>query len=120
MPTRRANRVNDLLREELSDLILRQLRDPRLAVVVSITEVVTSPDFRSAKVHVSTLGDDAEKEQTLQALRSAAAFLRRSLKPRLAMKNVPFLTFHRDDSIEEGAHLSALIDEVNPPPESGE
>ena len=120
MPTRRTNRVNDLLREELSDLIQRQVKDPRLAVIVSITEVVTSPDFKSAKVYVSTFGDATDKDQTLRGLRSAAAFLRRALKPRLAMKNVPFLTFHQDDSIEEGAHLSTLIDQVTPPPETSE
>ena len=118
MPSRRANRVNDLIREELSELIRRQLRDPRLAEVVSITQVEISADFRSARVFVSTLGEEEEKERTLEALRSAAGFLRRTLKPRLSLKTVPFLTFARDDSIEGGARLLALIDEAAPPPES--
>ena len=116
MPSRRSQRVNELIRGEVSDLIQRELRDPRLAQVVSITRVVTSADFRSAKLFVSTLGDEVEKEQTLGALRASAGFLRRALKPRLSLKTVPFLTFHRDDSIEGGARLLALINEVVPPP----
>lgn len=116
MPSRRASRVNDLLREELSDLIRRQLRDPRLAEVVSITQVDISADFRTAKVFVSTLGDEAEKEQTLQALRAAAGFLHRALKPRLSLRTVPFLTFIKDDSIEDAARMLALINEVVQPP----
>ncbi len=109
MSTRRANRVNDFLREELSDLI-RRMKDPRLAVIASITEVVCSPDLRSAKVYVSTLGDDAERQRTVDILRGAASYLRRELRPRLSVKNVPFMTFYRDDSIEEGTRLSGLID----------
>ena len=116
MPSRRTVRVNDLLREELSDL-LRQLKDPRMAQVVSITEVEVSPDLRAAKVHVSTLGTEAEKQGTLDALRASAGFLRRELRARLSMKAIPMLTFLRDESIEEGTRISALIDSVAHPKE---
>jgi len=115
MPSRRANRVNELIREVLSELILRQMKDRRHVEIVSITQVEISADFRSARVYVSTLGDEAEKVETLETLRRAAGFLRRELKPRLSLKTTPFLTFHRDDSIEEGAHLLSLLDEVGPP-----
>ncbi|MCL0101806.1 30S ribosome-binding factor RbfA [Dehalococcoidia bacterium] len=118
MATRRANRVNELIREILSELILRQLKDPRHADIISITKVEASADFRSARVFISTLGDEAEKVETLQTLQRAAGFLRRELKSRVSLKTTPFLTFHRDDSIEKGALLLALMDEVGPPPNS--
>ncbi len=113
MPTaRRASRINELIREELSDLIRRQLRDPRIAEVVSITQVAISADLRSAKVYVSTFGEEEAKVKTLKALETAAGFLRRELKPRLAMKTIPTLQFVRDDSIENGARLLSIMNEV--------
>lgn len=118
MSNRRTSRLNDQLREELSDLIRLQVRDPRLAEIVSITEVAISADMRTAKVFVSTFGEEVEKRQTLKGLSAAAGFLRRGLRARLSLKEVPALTFVRDDSIEEGAHLLALMKEVAPPPEA--
>ena len=118
MTSRRVRRVNDLIREEISDLLRREVRDPRLGEVVSITQVEVSADFRSAKVYVSSLGDDEERERTLEGLRAAAGFLRRSLKPRLSLKTVPFLTFYKDISIEGAARMLSLIDDAAPPPSS--
>lgn len=114
MPTRRTIRINEFIREELSDLI-RRLRDPRMAEVVSITEVAISADMRSARVYVSTFGGEEEKVKTMAALEAAAGFLRRELKPRLTMKTIPTLHFVRDDSIEGGARLLSIINEVNAP-----
>ena len=114
MPTRRQSRVNDLLREELSDLVLREVKDPRLTAVTTITKVEVSPDLRSARVYVSTLGDEALKKQTMEGMEAAASFLRRGLKSRLALRYIPFLTFLRDNSIENGARLLALIQESSP------
>ena len=117
MTSRRVSRLNDLIREELSELIRRQMKDPRLSEIVSITEVTISPDLRTAKVFVSTYGEEVDKRQTLQGLTAAAGFLRRGLRGRLSLKEVPALTFHRDDSIAEGANLLALMKEVAPEPE---
>ena len=111
MPTRRQSRVNDLLREELSDLLLREVKDPRLTAVTTITKVEVSPDLRSARVYVSTLGDEELKKQTMEGMEAAASFLRRGLKSRLALRYIPFLKFLRDNSMENSARLLALIQE---------
>jgi ribosome-binding factor A len=111
MSSRRQSRVNDLIREELSELIRREVRDPRLAEITSITEVAVSPDMLSARVYVSVLGDEEQKKQTIEGLQAAAVFLHHRLKDRLVMRYIPKLTFERDDSIEEGARLLSLMKE---------
>ena len=113
MPSRRTSRVNEQIRDEISDLIRNSLSDPRLAEIVSVTEVDVTPDFRSARVYVSTFGDEEAKKSTLVALEAASSFLRRELKPRLNMRAIPMLTFIRDDSLESGMRLSELIKEAN-------
>jgi ribosome-binding factor A len=112
--TRRTERVNDLLQEELSEL-LRGLNDPRLAGqgLLSITDVTVAPDLRHAIVYISYLGTDEQRESALQGLKAAAHYLQRELMTRLHMRHVPDLAFRFDPSIERGARLSALISEVN-------
>jgi ribosome-binding factor A len=111
--SRRTERVNELLRAELSEVLQREVKDPRLSLLISITEVDISPDLKSARVYLSIMGDDAEKEGVFRALRSAAPFVRRELRPRLpSLRYIPELAFLPDMSIERGARLSALIDEV--------
>ena len=111
--TRRAERVNDLLREEISSIVHRDLKDPRLGGLISITEVETSPDFRHARVFVSVMGTDEERVASLKALNSATGFMRRELRGRLqSLRYLPELTFKLDDSIERGTRLSALINQV--------
>jgi ribosome-binding factor A len=109
--SRRTERVNQLLREEISEL-LRQAKDPRLDSFVTVTEVIISPDLRHAKVFISILGDDKEQKRVLAGLAAASGFLRRQLASRLTMRFVPELAFLRDDSIERGSHLLQLIDEI--------
>jgi ribosome-binding factor A len=110
--SRRLDRVNHLLQQEIAELLTRELKDPRLGVMVSITGVETSPDLRTAKVFVSIYGSETESEQALEALRGAAGFLRRELSARLRMKQVPALVFERDRSIERGARIAQLLREV--------
>ena len=111
MTNRRQQRLNDLLREELSEA-MRDLRDPRLSGLTSITEVTVTPDLRSAKVYVSTLGTDEQRNAAVEGLGAAASRLRHDLKVRLrTMKYIPFMTFQRDDSIEEGSRLLNLMRE---------
>jgi len=109
--SRRTERINQLLREEISEL-LRQAKDPRLDSFVTVTEVCISPDLRHAKIFVSILGDEKEQERVLTGLAAASGFLRRQLAPRLTMRFIPELAFVRDDSIERGSHLLQLIDQV--------
>jgi ribosome-binding factor A len=112
--SRRTSRVNDLLREELSALLLKGLKDPRVAHgLVTITEVQVSPDLRHALVYVSHLGDDSERDEVLAGLQHSASYLHRELVHRLALRSVPELVFRFDPSIERGARLAELIQQVS-------
>ncbi len=107
---RRTQRVSELLRKELSWLFAKEMNDPRLPTLVSITMVEVSADLRHAKVFISVMGDNQEKGSTLEMLKSATGFLRRELKPRLDLRYVPQLTFRQDDSIEQGTGMLQKID----------
>ncbi len=110
--TRRTERLNDLLRAELSELVMRELKDPRVSGLVTLTEVDVAPDLTRAKVFVSVLGSDEERDATMQALRAAAHFLRRELGKRLTIRRTPELTFIPDDSLARGARLLDLLKET--------
>ena len=109
----RIERVNNLIRQEMSELLQREVKDPRLSSFVTVNEVVTSSDLRRAKIFVSHIGSEGEKQETLSVLDSASGFLRNELARRLKLRRIPELSFHWDDSIERGAHLLELIDRVN-------
>ena len=110
--SRRLERVNELLRHELSQLVAQELHDPRIPVLVTITRVESSVDLRYARVYISVMGDSVEKRETMDALHSAAGFLRRTLKPRLVMRHIPILSFRLDESIEEGSRMLRAIEEL--------
>ncbi|MXW24974.1 MAG: 30S ribosome-binding factor RbfA [Dehalococcoidia bacterium] len=111
--SRRTSRVSELLREEISDLVQRDLKDPRLeGALLSITEVEVSADFRVAAVFVSHLGTVEEREDALAGLQSASSWLERELRRRLRMRRTPSLTFQFDPSIERGARLASTIAEL--------
>lgn len=113
MATHRIERVNSLMRQELSELLQRECKDPRLGHPVTITSVETAQDMRHARVFVSRLAEtEEEKKETLAALVSASGFLRRELAERLRLRHIPELSFLWDDSIERGAHLLDLIEKV--------
>lgn len=111
--THRISRVNSLIREEISDLLQRQIKDPQLDCFVSVTQVSTSPDLSYAKVFVSIMGDEEEKKRALKRLTAASGFFRKELARRLTIRRVPELNFCQDDSIEQGAHLLELIERVS-------
>lgn len=118
--SRRTARVNDLLRERLSELLQRGLKDPRVQGLVTITSVEASVDLRTARVYVSVLGSTQERASTLQGLRAAAGFLRRGLET-LSLRRIPELAFYSDDSMERGDRLSQLLNRLRegadaPPP----
>ncbi len=108
----RIEQVNSLIRQEISQLLQRQVNDPRLGNFIAITEVSTSADLKYAKVFVSHMGSEEEKQETLSVLASASGFFRRELARRLKLRYIPELSFHWDDSIERGDHLLQLIDRV--------
>ena len=110
--SRRTERVSDLIRDELSDLLLREVRDPRLDALISITRVEVTPDFSDARIYVSVMAQPAQQQDALRALNAAASFFHRELKSRIQMRRIPFLVFRLDTSIEEAAAVLAHIDEV--------
>jgi len=110
--TRRVQRLNNLIRHEISELLQRQVKDPRLGSFIAVTEVSISPDLRHARIFVSHIGSEEEKQETLSALASASGFFRRELAKRLRLRRIPELSFQWDDSIERAAHLLQLIDQV--------
>lgn len=111
--THRVEQVNKLLRREISDLLQRQVKDPRLGSFVAITDVSTSHDLRHAKAFVSCIGDKKDKEEILSVLAGASGFFRKELAKRLKLRRIPELSFHWDDSIERGVRLLELIDKVS-------
>ena len=110
MPSRRIERINHLLRQEIADLLAREVKDATLAsALISITEVETSPDLRSAKVYFSVYGDE-EQIQTAQVhLNRAAGFLHRNLLGRLDLRHVPHLEFILDRSLARGDRIMRLM-----------
>ncbi len=110
MPTDfpRSHRVADFIQRELSALIRSEVSDPRVSTMLTISSVDVSRDLSYAKVYYTVL-DDAEKEDTQQALERAAGFLRRKLATKINTRSVPQLRFYYDDSIATGARMSALI-----------
>lgn len=109
--TRRTRQVGDLLREELTDIIRTEVKDPRIGFF-TITRVDIGPDLRNATAMVSVLGTDEEREDTLTALRSASGFIRRHLKPRLRMRQVPEIAFADDRSMEHAQEISIALNEL--------
>jgi ribosome-binding factor A len=112
MSSRRIDRINGLLREEISQLLSREIKDPRLNGIISITQVKTSNDLRNAIVFVSVMGDDATKQEALAGIQSAATFMRRELRERLSLRYVPFMKFRLDESIEDADHVLRIMDQI--------
>ena len=106
-------RVNQEVQRELSMLIARELKDPRIHPMTSVVHAEVSPDLKTAKIYISVLGDEASRQDTLKGLRSAAPFLRGQLAHGLNLRNTPELIFVADQSIEYGVSMSKLIDDVN-------
>lgn len=121
MPTsRRSARVNHILRQELSNLLFRQVKDPRLSAFVSLTEVRVSQDLRHARVFVSIMGSDEEKVAVLAGLRSAANYLRHELRELIDLRYIPALTFILDESIERGARILTTLNKLSEEPSARE
>lgn len=112
--TRRTERINNLIRQEISGLLQQQVNDPRLTSFISVTKVSTSRDLGHAKVFVSALGNEANKREILQGFTAASGFLRKELARRLRIRHIPELSFHFDNSIERGAEILKLIEQVAP------
>ncbi|HEY6104173.1 MAG TPA: 30S ribosome-binding factor RbfA [bacterium] len=107
----RPEKVEQFIKEELSAIIQREVRDPRIGFV-SITDVEMSGDLRHARVFVSVLGDADAKAATMDGLRSALGYIRRALGARLELRYTPEIIFKLDESIERGARVNKLLGDV--------
>ena len=108
--THRLERFNSLLRQEISELLQRQVKDPRLGSFISVTSVEISPDLSFAKVFVSWLGSIEDKQATMAALTAASGFFRHELGERMKARRIPDLSFRFDDTIEKADHVFRIMD----------
>jgi ribosome-binding factor A len=113
--SQRTDRLDSQIRQELMDLLQREMKDPRLGFA-TITRVETARDLGHARVWVSVLGTDAERERTMSALRVATPWLRRKLGERLSLRHVPELSVREDDSIASGDRVLQIIRELDEAP----
>ena len=116
---RRQDRVAALIQRELSEIIQRSVKDPRVAFC-TVTQAEVSPDLKYADVKVSVIGDETQKEETLAGLKSAAGFLRREIGNRLTLRYSPVLRFAIDESADYLFKIDGLLKSVTPEDETPE
>ena len=111
-------RINSEVQREMSSIIREDLKDPRIHPMTSVMAVEVTPDLKFAKIFVSVLGNDEEKEKTMEGLKKSASFARHQLAKRMNLRNTPELTFVLDTSMEYGVTMSKKIDELKEKEES--
>lgn len=116
--TRRTERVDELLKQEIARVI-RDLKDPRVGFA-TVMDVRTSPDLRHARVYVSVLGEDSARQATIEALEGARGYVRARVGEAVTLKYLPELEFELDRTLERAARLEELLGELRPRPEEGE
>ena len=109
--SRKNVRINAEVQRSLSEII-RNLKDPRIAPLTSVTDVYVAPDLKTCKVMISVLGDEEDRKKTMEGLASASGFIRKELAADVNLRTTPELTFASDRSIENGVRMSKLIDDV--------
>jgi ribosome-binding factor A len=109
--SQRTERINELLRQEITAVLTREVSDPRIGFV-TLTDVETAPDLRHARVWVSVIGGKSERDETLAALNRAMVFVRRELGTRLRLKRIPELHVRLDDTAERGTRVLQLLHEL--------
>ena len=111
MAVNRIDKISEEVKREIGRIIQREIKDPRLPDMVSVTHVKVTKDLKYATVYVSVLGEEEKKKKALIALRNAAGFIRHELGENILIRSLPELIFKLDDSIEHGFYISKLIDE---------
>ncbi|MCI6019579.1 MAG: 30S ribosome-binding factor RbfA [Clostridiales bacterium] len=105
-------RINGEVQKELSIIITREIKDPRISPMTSVVSVEVTPDLKYCKAFISVLGDEKAQQDTLEGLKSAVGFIRKALARSVNLRNTPEITFCLDQSIEYGVNMSKLIDDV--------
>ncbi len=115
-------RINMEVQRELSEIIRREIKDPRIHPMTTVVAVEVTPDLKYCKAYISVLGEEEAARNTITGLKSGVGYIRRELARRVNLRNTPEITFILDQSIEYGVHMSRLIDEVTKdlPRDSGE
>lgn len=108
----RTSRISEEMRKEISSIIMSELKDPRLPNMISVVSVNVTKDLRHAKVYISVLGNEEEKKNAQEGLRSAAGFIRREVGHRMQLRYTPEMHFEIDDSIEHGVYMTKLINDT--------
>jgi ribosome-binding factor A len=116
---KRAERVGDLIKREISEMLIRGIKDPRIGLA-TITKVTISDDLRAAKVYFSVMGGEADRERTRQGLVSATGFIKREVGKRIRLRYVPEIVFEFDPSLEYVDHINRLIQELHEQEEARE
>jgi ribosome-binding factor A len=108
----RANRVGEQMKKELSDIIGRKIKDPRIGFV-TVTDVQVTGDLQQAKVYISVLGDDEQKENTLKGLAKATGFIRTEIGHRIRLRKTPEIIFEFDESVDYGNRIETLLHQLH-------
>lgn len=112
MDYKRSDRVGDLIRGEVADILLHgDLKDPRIGFV-TITMVKMTPDLKTARIYFSQIGSEEEKESSLEGLNSAAGYIKRRLAKELKLRFVPSVRFFRDENIEYSSHINSVLKDI--------
>ncbi|MBS4536005.1 30S ribosome-binding factor RbfA [Clostridium sp. D2Q-14] len=112
MGSKRISRISEEIKKIVSELIIKEIKDPRMSSMTTITEVEVTNDLRYANIYISVLGNEKERESTIEALQSASGFIRREIGKRIKLRYIPEPKFNLDKSIENGIYISKLIDSI--------
>ena len=120
MAANRSARIDGELQRCLSEIFLRDIKDPRMSRMANVTRVHATPDLKYAKVHVSVYDDKEKIDSTFEALKSAEPFIRSRLNGMIKLRRIPNLEFVFDDSIEYSAHIAKVLESLNIPKDEEE
>ena len=108
----KSRRINEEVAHELANII-RELKDPRIAIMTSVMDAYVATDLKTCKVYISVMGDEEQQKKTMEGLRSAEGYIRRELAHSLNLRNTPELRFVLDESFEYGMHMNELISSLH-------
>jgi len=114
--SRRTQRLNRAIQQEISRILEKDINDPRLSGLISITGVLTSEDLRHVRVYVSVLGDEEARTQALKGFAAASGFIKKEVATNLRMRHAPDFAFEYDDSIERGTEVLQIMEDLNRTP----
>lgn len=110
---KRTDRLNSLLQEVIAEVIMREIRNPKISTLITVKKVEITKDLHYAKVYISMLGSDLEKKETLKALKSAAGYISVQAAKKVVMRYFPSLSFHMDDTLEDEIRIHSLLEKIH-------